>query len=47
MMNPEAAPEPFDTRVLNVLGIDIEEADQFVARAKEVLHASQTLFSLS
>ncbi len=47
MMNPEAPPEPFDTRVLNVLGVDIEQAEQFMARAKEVLQASQNLFQIS
>ncbi|MEN3001121.1 MAG: HDOD domain-containing protein [Armatimonadota bacterium] len=46
MMDPEAPPEPFDTRVLNVLGIDIEQADQFTARAKEVLQASHALFEM-
>ncbi len=46
MMNPEAPPEPFDTRVLNVLGIGLEEAEQFMARAREVLHAAQTLFQM-
>ncbi|GBC92210.1 Ribonuclease Y [bacterium HR15] len=46
MMNPEAPPEPFDTRVLNVLGVDYEEAEQFMTRVKEVLQASQSLFML-
>ena len=46
MMNPDAPPEPFDTRVLNVLGITIEESDQFLKRAEEVLRASQSLMSL-
>lgn len=46
MMNPEAPPEPFDTRVLNVLGIGLEEAEQLMARVKEVLQASHALFQL-
>jgi len=47
MMDPEAPPEPFDTRVLNVLGVNYEEAEQFLARVNEVLQASQSLFMLS
>lgn len=46
MMNPDAPPEPFDTRVLNVLGITLEESEQFIKRAEEVLRASQSLMSL-
>lgn len=46
MMNPDAPPEPFDTRVLNVLGITLEESEQFMKRAEEVLRASQSLMSL-
>jgi putative nucleotidyltransferase with HDIG domain len=46
MMDPEAPPEPFDTRVLNVLHVDIEQAEQFMACAKEVLQSSRNLFHL-
>ncbi len=45
-MNPEAPEEPFDTRVLNVLGMSIEEAELFQQQAGELLKASQSLFTL-
>lgn len=45
-MNPDAPQEPFDTRVLNVLGISLEESEQFLQRANETLKASQGLMQL-
>ncbi len=46
MMNPEAPEEPFDTRVLNVLGMSLDESELFFQQAGEMLKASQALFTL-
>ncbi len=45
-MNPDAPQEPFDTRVLNVLGITLEESEQFLQRANEMLRSAQGLMQL-